>query len=73
MTKSDAKKYELLKKAVFGQAQLYANLYRKQCELYNNPALEEEFSQKHAEMMEIIKKAELEVEYRKYKKELSNH
>lgn len=68
MTKSDAKKYKLLKEAVFGQAQLYANLYRKQCELYNNPALEEEFSQKHAEMMEIIKKAELEAEYKEWKK-----
>ena len=68
MTKSDAKKYELLKEAVFSQAQLYANLYRKQCELYNNPALEEEFSQKHAEMMEIIRKAELEAEYKEWKK-----
>lgn len=48
-------------------------MYRKQCELYNNPALEEEFSQKHAEMMEIIKKAELEAEYRKYKKELTDY
>ena len=48
-------------------------MYRKQCELYNNPALEEEFSQKHAEMMEIIQKAELEAEYGKYKKELTDH
>lgn len=74
MTKSDAKKYELLKEAVFGQAQLYANLYRKQCKLFHrNAALEEEFSQKHDEMMEIIKKAELEAEYRKYKKELTDY
>ena len=43
------------------------------CERYHNAALEEEFLQKHAEMMEIIQKAELEAEYGKYKKELSDH
>ena len=49
-------------------------MYRKQCKLFHrNAALEEEFSQKHDEMMEIIKKAELEAEYGKYKKELSDH
>ena len=43
------------------------------CERYHNAALEEEFLQKHAEMMEIIKKAEFETEYRKYKKELTDY
>ena len=51
----------------------YDWMYRKQCERYHNAALEEEFSQKRAEMMEIIKKAELEAEYGKYKKELTDH
>lgn len=49
-------------------------MYRKQCKLFHrNAALEEEFLQKRDEMMEIIKKAEFEAEYGKYKKELTDY